>query len=138
MADSKSANDPVRALLQERGAAKHVIEGGLEGLVDNWERIVEAVGEGYNPGLDDYLNDMDVRQLIEAALEIATQAQVRDIGRRLNTADETMQSLIEPAGRCLWGEEVAEEEGWNKRDNWWYFTRPIDAGDELLEELDEE
>jgi len=130
-------NDPVRDYLRERGCGEHVIEGGLEGLVESWEKTVREVEEGYSLTFDDYLNDLDARQLIAEALAVARDDQRATISARLTRADEKMRSLTEPTEVCLWGEEVAEEEGWTAEGNWWYFARPIKAGSELLAEIDE-
>ncbi len=130
--------DPVRAYLQETGSAQHVIDQGLEGLVESWERLVQSVDEGYALGLDDYLNDLDVRQLLEEVLAEATDEQREEYGERIRRADEAMKSLVEPTTGCLWGDEVATEEGWTAQKNWWYFSRPIKASEELLSEIDEE
>lgn len=130
-------NDPVRAYLRETGCGEHVIAGGLAGLVTNWERTVQAVADGYTLGLDDYLNDLDARQLLEEALTVATAAQLEDAAQRIERADELMQSVTEPTEVCLWGDEVAQEEGWTPQENWWYFARPRQADDELLAEIDE-
>lgn len=129
--------DPVRDYLRERGCGEHVIEGGLEGLVESWEKTVRQVEEGYSLTLDDYLNDLDGRQLIAEALVVASDQQLASINARLGRADEKMRSLTEPTKVCLWGEEVAEEEGWTADENWWYFARPIKADAELLIEIDE-
>ncbi|MDX2032082.1 MAG: hypothetical protein SF339_15515 [Blastocatellia bacterium] len=129
--------DPVREYLNEKGCAAQIVERGLQGLVENWEQIVQSVENGYSLGLDDYLNDMDVRQLIEESLSVATAAQRDAISDRVERADEQMRSLVERAEGCLWGEEVAEEEGWTARNNWWYFTRPLSADPELLSEIDD-
>ena len=129
--------DPVRDYLCERGCGEHVVEGGLEGLVEGWEETVRQVEEGYSLTLDDYLNDLDARQLIADALTAATDQQRERINERLSQADEKMRGLTEPTKVCLWGEEVAEEEGWTAKENWWYFARPIKADAELLAEIDE-
>jgi hypothetical protein len=129
--------DPVRVYLSERGCGEHVIEGGLEGLVESWEKTVREVEEGYSLTLDDYLNDLDARQLIADALTVATDQQRERINEQLSQADEKMRGLTEPTKVCLWGEEVAEEEGWTAKENWWYFARPIKADAELLAEIDE-
>lgn len=129
--------DPVRDYLREKGCGEHVIEGGLEGLVESWEKTVRQVEEGYSLTLDDYLNDLDARQLIAEALTVASDHQRAAINARLGRADEKMRSLTEPAKVCLWGEEVAEEEGWIAEENWWYFARPVKAAAELLLEIDE-
>lgn len=129
--------DPVSDYLRERGCGEHVIEGGLEGLVESWEKTVREVEAGYSLTLDDYLNDLDARQLIADALLAASDQQRQAIDLRLSRADQKMQSLTEPAKACLWGEEVAEEEGWTAEKNWWYFARPIKASAELLAEIGE-
>jgi hypothetical protein len=129
--------DPVRDYLRQQGAPYQVIANGLRGLVENWERVVKAVEAGYDLSLDDYLNDMDGRQLLENALSVAP-VEVRDAFlARVQAADERMRSLVVPAGRCLWGQIVAEEEGWRANKQWWYFTRPRQSGARLLEELGE-
>ena len=129
--------DPVRDYLRETGCGDHVIEGGLEGLVEKWEKTVDAVEEGYSLTLDDYLNDLDARQLIAEALVVARDDQRAAINARLNHADQKMRRLTKPAKVCLWGDEVAQEEGWTEEENWWYFARPIKADQELLAEIDE-
>jgi hypothetical protein len=132
-----AAQDPVRNFLREKGCGEHIVERGLEGLVEKWEDVVQSVEEGYSLGLDDYLNDMDARQLIEESLVVATPPRRERFVERVNRADELMKGLVEPARRCLWGAEIAEEEGWTTQENWWYFSRPINAGQELLDEIDE-
>lgn len=130
-------NDPVRELLRERGSATHVIEGGLPGLLESWENHVRAVEEGYALGLDDYLNDLDVRQLLEDTLAVATAPERKAAIARLQRADEQMQAVVKRTDVCLWGEEVAEEEGWTAKNNWWYFSRPRHGDPDFLAEVAE-
>jgi hypothetical protein len=127
--------DPVREFLKRRGAAQHVVQGGLAGLVESWERVVDSVKRGYNLGLDDYLNDMDVRQLLEEAFPL-TKAPETHL-ERLRRTDESMKRLLKPIRRSLWGEKTAREHGWSAEKNWWYFSVPINAGSELIEDLKE-
>src|SRR5215468_615819 len=94
--------DQVRDYLRERGCGEHVIEGGLEGLVESWEKTVRQVEEGYSLTLDDYLNDLDARQLIAETLVVANDQQRAAIGDRLSRADEKMRSLTESTLVCLW------------------------------------
>jgi hypothetical protein len=129
-------NDPVREYLRQSGAPYSVVAQGLRGLVENWERVVAQVLEGYNLTLDDYLNDMDGRQLLANALELAP-ADVRDVFlARVHDADMRVRLNLVPAGRCLWGGIVADEEGWTEERNWWYFERPRHPGARFREELD--
>lgn len=129
--------DPVGEFLRKRGCPEHVIRGGLRGLAENWEEVVRAVEEGYSLGLDDYLNDMDGRQLLEEALAVAPAQEKKAAVARVRKADAALRTLVRPAGRCLWGDEAARQENWTAKNNWWYYCRPIEAGDDLLAELDE-
>jgi hypothetical protein len=129
-------NDPVREYLRRSGAPYSVVARGLRGLVENWERVVTQVVEGYNLSLDDYLNDMDTRQLLSNALELAPEEVRAAFMARVHDADLRIRLNLVPAGRCLWGGIVAEEEGWTEEKNWWYFEKPRNAGPELQRELD--
>ncbi|MFN7928431.1 MAG: hypothetical protein U0Y68_10875 [Blastocatellia bacterium] len=127
--------DPVQNYLRERGCGEHVVQGGFAGLVKSWEQVVAAVRAGYQFGLDDYLNDLDARQLLEEALSVATPEDIEAQLGRIQTADAQMKALLLPAAVCLWGAEVAAEEGWTHEQNWWYFGIPKNAGETLREDL---
>lgn len=131
------SNDAVRDFLRESGCGLHVIEKGLPGLIESWEKVVRAVDDGYSLSLDDYLNDLDARQLLEEALAVASPADQQKFEERVQYADDQMKSLTTRTAVCLWGDEVAEEEGWTPQKNWWYYARPADAEPDLLAEIDE-
>ena len=129
--------DPIKDFLKEKGCPQHVVEGGIPGLVKNWEQVVEEVNKGYALTLDDYLNDLDGRQILEEALVIAPKGTGDKIWERVRRADQKMRTLVEPAGKCLWGSEVAETEGWTPEKNWWYFGRPKKGDTDFLAEIDD-
>jgi hypothetical protein len=128
--------DPVREFLEARGCPEHIVEGGLDGLLEQWENAVDDVEETYPLGLDDYLDDMDGRELIEGAMEVAAPEVRRAVQKRLHKADERIKELLVPAGRCLWGSDMAEQHDWTPQKNWWYFMQPADPGPELKEDLE--
>jgi hypothetical protein len=128
--------DPVREFLEARGAPEHIVEGGLDGLLEQWENAVDDVEETYPLGLDDYLDDMDGRELIEGAMEVATPETRRANLKRLQKADARMKDLLVAAGRCLWGSDMAEQHDWTPQKNWWYFMAPREPGPELKEDLE--
>jgi len=129
--------DPVREFLRQRGCPEHVVRGGLRGLAESWEEVVRSIEEGYSLGLDDYLNDLDGRQLLEEALAVAPAQEKKTALQRVRRADAKMQTLVRPSGRCLWGDDTARQEGWTAKKNWWYFSIPVNPGEELLNELGE-
>ncbi len=130
------SSNPVSDFLEGKGYADHVVQGGLKGLVENWEKIVSSVEQGYTLGLADYLNDLDGRQILEEALAVAPALEKEKYLERVYQADSRMRTLLKPAGKCLWGDRLARKEGWTMIKNWWYFFRPLRANPELLAEID--
>jgi len=128
----------VTRFLSERGCPDDVVEGGLEGLIAAWKRVADHVADGYSLGLDDYLNDLDGRQLLEEALAHATDEERASAMPRIRRTDERMKSLVVPTLECLWGDKVAEQEGWSPESHWWYFSLPRAPGELLREDLGEE
>ncbi len=129
--------DPVRHFLAERGSPPHVVQGGLEGLLRGWEETVTAVAAGYPlDTLDDYLNDLDGRQILEEALTFVPPHRSVALHRRLALADSRFLSLVTPVSRCLWGDRAARDNGWDPHRSWWYWRRPRHAGPDLQREID--
>ncbi|MCA1592206.1 MAG: hypothetical protein LC754_06055 [Acidobacteria bacterium] len=116
-------NDPVREFCRQKGYADFVIAGGLDYLIPTWERIVDSVVKGEPQCQDGYLKDMDTRQIIAEVLPIASESQRATILDRLEVADERMHAAVVRTQECIWGEENAEKYGWNREEQWWYFTR---------------
>src|SRR2546425_741669 len=78
--------------LRERGVADHVIQGGAARLVAEWQRFVSQVEQGYPLGLDDYRNDLDLRELIAwVGLEPEVAAE-----------DERLRNALTDSGQEIW------------------------------------
>jgi hypothetical protein len=129
-------DDRVRALLREKGAPDDVVKSGLMGLVAEWERTARQVEEGYPLGLDDYLNDLDGRQLLEEAMGVATEPERDAVAPRVRQADALARAHLETVHECLWGSRVAQSEEWTPQHNWWYFAVPIEPGPMLRDDLE--
>ncbi len=127
--------DSVRGYLARRQCADHVVEGGLEGLVAGWEAFVREVEAGYALDLDEYLNDLDQRQLIADAWPHTARGQRAVFRRRIIAADERLRAATVPHGGCVWGPTVAKRYGLDPERHWWAFVRPREANGELLQEL---
>ncbi|MDX2192320.1 MAG: hypothetical protein NW201_03130 [Gemmatimonadales bacterium] len=121
------------AWLRERGAAAHVVAGGLAGLLERWERLVRAVEDVYADDLDELLNDLDTRELLDGALVAAAEADMV-VDARLAALDRRYRAATEPCA-CLWGADVAASEGWTPASAWWYFRRPRVPGPALAADL---
>jgi hypothetical protein len=124
-----------REFLRARGCPEPVVSAGADGLVEEWERLVDQVEKGYPLGLDDYLNDLDGRELIAALMSAVSRALTPVQKRRLVAADERMRAAVQPLEHCLWGDRLAAANGWDAERNWWYFSRPRRPGPDLAQEL---
>jgi len=126
--------DAVRQVLADRGCPDDVVRAGLAGLAERWAMIVAAVEAGYAFGLDDLLNDMDLRELIAGALEVAPAAEEGAHRPAIVALDARLRAVSVPT-RCLWGDDVEEDDGLAPERNWWYYLRPAQLNDDLAAEL---
>jgi hypothetical protein len=117
--------DAVQTYLNSRGCSQLVVRRGLSGLLEHWATIVAAVERGRDASLDEWLNDMDLRDILAGALAAAGPRERRAAAQRLVT---------EPCA-CLWGEEIAATNRWRPEWQWWYFRRPTVPGPTLREDL---
>ena len=130
-----SGPDAVRALLRARGCPQPVVAGGLPGLIDGWDAVVRSVEDGYAFTLDDYLNDMDLRDLIAAAVHVALPDERGEVSAALAIADTRLRAHTTESP-CLWGDDIAVEDALDPEREWWYFRRPTRAGHQLREDLE--
>ena len=102
-----------------------------------WEETVESVADGYPlDTLDDYLNDLDGRQILADALAVAPREDGDRLRSRIAAADARFRSIVIPTARPLWGERAAAAHGWTRDRSWWYWSRPQRTGAELSREID--
>jgi len=115
-------NDPVREYCRRRGYAEHVIEGGMRYLVESWEYVVQSVVNREIQFQDDYLNDMDGRQILEEVVTVATSEQKTEFFDRIEIADRRFLDVAVPTADSLWGNVNARKHGWTREKHWWYFS----------------
>jgi hypothetical protein len=127
--------DPSQAYLKSRGCPPHVVSAGLAGLLTRWGEVVSSIQSGYPLTLDDYLNDMDLRQLIDDTLPHTSMRGHKQALVRLYQLDETVRPHLIQGDRCLWGRKAEAENNWSPEQNWWYFSLPKNPGPQLATDL---
>jgi len=128
-----ASEESVARFLRARGCAAHVVDGGLAGLLGRWAAAVEELGSGYRWTFDDYLNEVDGRQILEEALAHAEDEERIAYLDALAVLDERADEWLAPPADCLWGEAAARTNGWRPEREWWYFRRPLDLLDSAQE-----
>lgn len=103
--------------LADEGYPEHVRQQGRHGLIARWQRFVSDVERGWTLGIEDYWNELDIRDLI-ARLGLASE--VAD-------ADARMRALLVGPELVHWESETP--------DAFWIRGYPRNASPEFVEEL---
>ena len=108
----------------------------LSDLIDQWaEFSADLQRKGYGLDLDNWLNDVDVRELILEALPMFSREELGDHALKLDEADKEFLGGTRPFNRCVWGAGTAKKERWTADKNWWYFRTPLRSNSQLEDEL---
>lgn len=104
--------------------------------VARWAKIVEQLERGWRFDLDDWLNDMDLRQLIHDGWPLYGPDEKGEVEAAIRRADSHFLLHTVDAGKCLWGRKTAKRERWSAKANWWYFRTPRKASSAFIEEVE--
>ncbi len=110
--------------------------GELRDLIDQWATFAaDLTQKNYTFDIDNWLNDVDVRQLILEALPMFSREEMGEHALKLDDADKIFTAATSPFKRCVWGSGTARKEKWTAEKHWWYFRSPIRSNDQLEDEL---
>ena len=108
----------------------------LQELIDQWAAFARDLErQVYTFDLDNWLNDVDVRELILEALPMFSREEMCDHALKLDEADRTFMAATRDFKRCVWGHGTARKEKWTPQENWWYFRTPTRSNAQLEDEL---
>ena len=130
-----SEDEAVAQWLLARGCPDHVIAGGAEGLLAQWERLAAGCMESYVGGLEDWLNDLDDRHMLFELAQEIPEAISESFDARLAAADTSLRESTRLLAECVWGDGLAEEHAWSPEVEWWYWRAPLKMSPMLAEEL---
>jgi hypothetical protein len=110
--------------------------GELRELIDQWSTLVaDFETKDYTFDIDNWRNDVDVRQLIEEGLPMFSREEIGDHALKLDQADKAFRTGTRPFKRCVWGHGTQKKEKWTAEQHWWYFRTPIRSNAQLEDEL---
>jgi hypothetical protein len=108
----------------------------LRDLIDQWAEFTgDLERKDYTFDLDNWRNDVDVRELILEALPMFSREEMGDHALKLDAADKAFMSATRDFKNCVWGKGTARKEKWTPQKNWWYFRTPTLSNSQLEDEL---
>ena len=108
----------------------------LRDSIDQWaEFVADLERKDYAFDIDNWRNDVDVRQLILEALPMFSREEMGDHALKLDMADRTFNAATRIFKKCVWGHGTQKKESWSPPANWWYFRTPIRSNEQLEDEL---
>jgi hypothetical protein len=107
----------------------------LSELIDQWAEFTADLEKGYSFDLDNWLNDVDVRELILEALPMFSREEMGEYALKLDQADAAFRAATRDFKKCVWGKGTARKERWTPQKNWWYFRTPVSSNAQLEDEL---
>ena len=75
----------------------------LRELIDQWAEFATDLTKGYSFDLDNWRNDVDVRELILEALPMFSREEMGEHALKLDQADKAFQSATRDFKQCVWG-----------------------------------
>ena len=100
----------------------------LREMVEQWAHVASQVDHGYPLTFDDYLNDLDLRWLIDERVQQVEEApgaaMPESIAVSLVAADERFRSATTNSEANVWGSANERENGWSAERQWYYYRLP--------------
>ena len=109
----------VSAFLAEAGYSQSIQEKGLVGLLKDWSETVKQVESGWTLTWEDYVNEIDGRRILDEVVKRVPQAAAPQL-LQLDLRFRASTTL----GVCIWGEDIAKDEGWDSFQHWYYYRHP--------------
>ena len=98
----------------------------MESLLNGWQNVISEVEKGYSLGINDYTNDLTLRDLIEEVLRGCPEDLKEKISLFIKRWDEKFDHLTQKAKRPLLKID---------KEFWWWGRIPLNLKDPLKSDL---
>ena len=106
-------DDDIKRELSSLGCSKHVVEGGLEYLIQKWRSLVGRLAARYIRGVDEFRSDLYARSILEQVIKRLPRARSEQIGVELDSLDEEFRRRTLPSVTAVTASGL--EYWWNYR-----------------------
>jgi hypothetical protein len=112
--------EAVHQFFKNQRYSKKVIEGGLDYALATWRDNVDRIARGKLRSFDDYLNDMDMRELLYEAFGLMSETEKKPIMDEVAALDQKLLAATIEVPQCIWGLGA----GYDRMTEWWYYRLP--------------
>lgn len=96
----------------------------LDSLLEDYSNFITACRKGYDLAIEDYLNDLEVRNAIELVIKNYPKDVLGDFSTKVSELDGQLRSMLIRKDISLWGDNVIKLNSWNPNQHWWLFGYP--------------
>mgnify|MGYP000435942032 CR=1 FL=1 len=116
--------DPAREYSRRKKFSSLVIYGTFDYLLKKYEVNVRDIALEKCYVLEEYLNDMDGRRILEELIEVAGDRAPCGVQEKMWQLDSKIMPLLQPSYTCIWGTENAFKRSYLPQKHWYYFALP--------------
>ena len=111
-------SEEIIAILKDK--ADFVKQNGLNYLIPNW-KIFTYNYAGNEESIDEWLNELDGRKIIDEILNILSDSDKIKITEILKEIDSKFIDQTFEINECAWNEKVEKDNQYNRQKNWYYY-----------------
>jgi len=115
-------NDNIKNALKD--SSDFVIKNGLNYLIPKWKKFTNKVHENDGSIIEDYLNDLDTRNIIDKILPLLTEIEKASILQEVNFQDRQFIDRTFELKDCIWGVQNETIHGYTRQKHFYYYRAP--------------
>jgi hypothetical protein len=111
------------------------VKDGLNYLIPQWRKFTNSVDENDGSTIDEYLNDLDVRKIIDTILPLLSEQERDRIISVIDFDDKQFISKTFEVKDCMWGQENEVIHGFTRQNHFYYYRAPqyiIDQSSDIV------
>jgi hypothetical protein len=109
----------IEKYLEQRKCSLPTIKGGIDRLVNKWERFTDELYVGKKFGLDDYLVFAQRRGILADIFDEVPESRTTNYFQKVTVIDEKFKLATVPITQCLW----KAPEGTKHQEKYWFYYR---------------
>lgn len=114
----------IQEFLNSRSYSEKVKKGGLEYLLNKWEKICQRIPFDHKYQFDEYLNDLLTRCVIN---DIVENCEIdKESIQILDKLDTLFRNKTIEIKKCVYDDEIVLKRNYNVKQHWFYFRVPAE------------